>query len=129
MTATAEVNGETLTSNRAVIDWAAGPHVTSMNLNLAPGGGSVDLPVTLSATLLDVPPKPLAGLAGQRVQFSLGDQNCTCGHQRQGPGQLRCQSFPARPVYPECELCRQRRVPTGGGQCGVFCARRTADLF
>ena len=84
ITASATVGNDSLTSNRAIINWAAGRHVTDMNLNLGPEGGTLGDPVTVSATLVDVSAIPTAAIAGQRVNFTIGNQTCSANTNASG---------------------------------------------
>jgi subtilase family serine protease len=76
--ATAASSGATpLSSNAAQVTWTAGKHVSSLTLNLSPQGGTVNQPVKVVASLLDISADPIAGVAGQTVTFTLGSTSCT----------------------------------------------------
>lgn len=77
ITATATINGATLSSNPVQVTWAAGEHVTFLSLNPSPTGGTVNQPLNVSASLTDVSANPAAPVANQVVNFTLDGGSCT----------------------------------------------------
>jgi hypothetical protein len=75
--ASATGNGVALNSNSVQLKWTAGKHVTFVSLNSSPQGGTVNVPVTVTATLSDVSANPATSLAGQTITLTLGSSNCT----------------------------------------------------
>jgi hypothetical protein len=67
----------TLTSNQVQVTWTAGKHSTFLSLNTSAKAGTVNQPVTVSATLADVSANPEVGLQGQSVTLTLGTATCT----------------------------------------------------
>jgi hypothetical protein len=77
ITATTIINGATLSSNPVQVTWAAGEHVTFLSLNPSPTGGTVNQPLSVSASLTDVSANPAAPVANQVVNFTLDGGTCT----------------------------------------------------
>ncbi len=75
--ASATGNGVALNSNSVQLKWTAGKHVTFVSLNSSPQGGTVNVPVTVTATLSDVSANPATSLAGQTITLTLGSSSCT----------------------------------------------------
>lgn len=74
---------QTLVSNVARITWAAGPHVTSLNLT-GPGAAFAGQPVLMQAELVDAAVDPQPAIAGGTVQFTAGSQSCMATTQANG---------------------------------------------
>jgi len=87
-------NGSTLTSNSVLLTWIPGKHVTYVSLNASPGGGTLNQPVTVVASLTDSSARPVAALAGQTVQFTLG--NASCSAVTTSNGTASCQLSPSQ---------------------------------
>ncbi len=66
-----------LNSNTVLVTWTAGKHVTFVGLNTSPQAGTVNVPVTVTATLSDVSASPATSLAGQTMTLALGGSSCT----------------------------------------------------
>ncbi len=94
VTATSTSNGTALTSNTVNVTWTAGQHVTFLTLNASPQGGMVNIPVNVVASLADVSASPAAALAGQTVNFSLG--NSTCSATTNSAGIATCPLTPSQ---------------------------------
>jgi hypothetical protein len=77
VTAQATGNSTALASNTVKVTWVAGKHVTFLGLNTSPQGGTVNVPVTVVASLADASMTPAAVIAGQSVTFTLGGGTCT----------------------------------------------------
>jgi hypothetical protein len=73
----AVTNGTVLTSNHSAITWTAGKHSSFLTLNLSAHGGTVNQPVNVTATLLDLSVNPTAVVPAQSVTFTLGGSSCT----------------------------------------------------
>jgi hypothetical protein len=74
--ATATVGATNLTSNQSVVTWGPGSDVTFLTLNGSPTTGMPNTPVTVVANLTDVSVNPIAPLAGQTINFSIGGNGC-----------------------------------------------------
>jgi hypothetical protein len=87
-------NGSTLTSNSVLLTWTPGKHVTYVSLNASPGGGTLNQPVSVVASLTDSSITPVVALAGQTVQFTLG--NASCSAVTTSNGTASCRLTPSR---------------------------------
>lgn len=74
--ATATINNEIMTSNKAIVTWAAGKHVTFLTLNPSPTSGTPGQVVTVIASLSDSSVSPPAPISGVNVTFSLSGSQC-----------------------------------------------------
>jgi hypothetical protein len=75
--ASATAGSTAVTSNKAQVTWSAGKDVASLSLNLSAHGGTVNMPVNVTASLTDVSASPEASLAGQSISITLGSAGCT----------------------------------------------------
>lgn len=75
--ASADVTGTTLFSNEAKVTWTPGRHSTFLTMNLSPSTGTVNTPLTLAASLVDVSAAPMAAVGGVPVSFTIAGQTCT----------------------------------------------------
>lgn len=94
ITATATVNGTTLTSNTVPVTWTAGKHVTFLSLNTSPQGATIGQPVSVVASLSDVSASPASGVSGQTVTLTLGSASCTAT--TNGTGVATCALTPSQ---------------------------------
>ena len=76
ITASAVVNGTTLTSAPVQVHWVAGKATAFLSLNPSQPGGIIGQPATISAALMDVTQTPAAPIVGQAVTLALGGQTC-----------------------------------------------------
>ena len=88
------LNGTTAVSNATDVVWAGGSHVTAVTLNSSATGGLVGQATTVTATLSDISANPTSGLAGQTVDFSLGNGG-SCGATTGANGQASCTITPS----------------------------------
>ncbi len=75
--ATATAGGQTLTSNPAEVNWTGGKHTTFLGINIAPIAGTLGQSVTLKVSLTDISVNPPTAIAGQTINFTLGDLSCS----------------------------------------------------
>jgi len=82
--ASADIGSSTIFSNDAQVTWTPGKHSTFLTQNLSPSSGTVNKPLTLTATLVDIAAPPTAPLAGATVKFILAGQACMATTNRLG---------------------------------------------
>jgi hypothetical protein len=75
--ASAIVNGATLSSNPARINWSQGAHTTFISLNASPSSSYTGLPVTLVANLVDISAEPTAPVSGAPIGFTIDGESCS----------------------------------------------------
>lgn len=75
--ATAVVDDEALTSNRARVTWDPGRHVTFLTLNPSPRAGTPGQTVEVRASLSDSSVEPPSPVEGATVDFMLGTAECS----------------------------------------------------
>ncbi len=75
--ATANVNGNQITSAPIAFRWVAGKDTSSLSLNGSQESGLSGQSVKLLANLTDVTTEPVSPIAGAPVMISLGGQSCT----------------------------------------------------
>ena len=92
--ASVTLNGTTLFSNVVAVNWAAGAHDSFTALNRSAKSGTVNQPVTVTASLLDLSTSPQTVVAGQPLTFALGASSCTAS--TDANGQASCQVTPAQ---------------------------------
>ena len=74
--ASATVGTQTLTSNVARVNWTDGKHKTFLSMNLSPASGAPNVPLTLTATLIDVSASPPVQLSGAPINFAFAGSAC-----------------------------------------------------
>jgi Pro-kumamolisin, activation domain/Bacterial Ig-like domain (group 1) len=94
VTASAVVNGRTLTSAPVRIHWSAGKAATFLDLNASQPGGPVGQKATVSASLWDAARAPVSPVAGQSVTLALGGRTCTAT--TSAGGVASCKLAPAK---------------------------------
>lgn len=72
----AEIDGETVVSNRVPVQWVGGAHTTLLTLNGSPTSGNSGASALVTATLLDLSVEPPLKLSNQTVTFSIGGASC-----------------------------------------------------
>ncbi|MGH7923547.1 MAG: hypothetical protein ACREQH_03020, partial [Candidatus Binatus sp.] len=87
------VDSNSVLSNPALVNWDAGQDLTFLTLAKSPAASFNIQPITLSANLSDVSVDPVAPVAGETINFSLGDQNCV--GVTNAKGDASCQATPA----------------------------------
>lgn len=76
--AIAAIDGTTtVRSDEIRLTWGSGRHPTFLALNQSPRSGAPGRPFNAIASLTDLANSPVAPLAGQAVNFSLGSSTCT----------------------------------------------------
>ena len=70
------VGSDSVVSNPSLVIWDAGQDLSFLTLAKSPAASLKIQQVTLSANLTDVSVHPVMPVAGQTVNFTLGDQNC-----------------------------------------------------
>jgi kumamolisin len=95
VTASAVVNGQTITSAPIRVHWNSGKDTTFLDLNASPQGGQTGQPTSLTATLLDASQSPPTTLSGRTVTLTLGGQMCTTA--TNGAGVAACDLTPQSP--------------------------------
>jgi hypothetical protein len=88
------LNGTTMFSNFVTLTWLNGPHDSFATLNRSATSGTVNQPVTVTASLLDLSTNPQTVVAGQTLTFTLGSATCTAV--TDANGQASCQVKPAQ---------------------------------
>ena len=91
--ASTTVSSSPITSNQALVTWGSGTDVTLLTLNGSPTSSPPDQAVTVTANLTDLSAKPLAALAGQTVNFTLGGGGC--GATTDSSGNASCEITPS----------------------------------
>jgi len=76
VSASAAINSSNVVSNPVQVFWAPGVHSTFLTLNPSPGGGTVNTPVTVIASLTDLSVSPAAPLSGESVSLTLENDTC-----------------------------------------------------
>jgi hypothetical protein len=94
ITATSTVGTAALISNSVQVTWTAGKHVTYVGLNATPAGGTLNQPVSVVASLTDSSVTPVVAIAGQTLQFTLG--NASCSAVTTSNGTASCQLSPTQ---------------------------------
>jgi hypothetical protein len=84
ITAMTTISGTPLTSNQAVVTWAAGSDTTFVSLNQSPKGAAPGQMINLIGSLTDVSQNPNTPISGQTVNFSVGGQTCNAPTNAQG---------------------------------------------
>ena len=82
--ASATVNDMALTSGQAQVTWDTGKHLTFLTLNPSPTSGRLGQAVGVIAALTDVSASPPVPLAGQTVNFALGNDGCSASTNANG---------------------------------------------
>ncbi len=72
----AEIDGETVVSNRVPVQWVGGLHTTYLTLNGSPTSGGSGSSALVTATLLDRSVEPPLKLSNQTVTFTIGAASC-----------------------------------------------------
>jgi hypothetical protein len=80
----AEINGETVVSNRVRVQWVSGLHTTYLTLNGSPTSGGSGGSALVTATLLDRSVEPPLKLSNQTVTFTIGAASCDATTDAQG---------------------------------------------
>ncbi len=93
VTASAVVNGKTITSAPVDVHWTAGKDTTFLDLNASQQGGPVGQSATMTASLVDVAHTPPTTLSGQSVTLSLAGRSCTA--QTNSSGVASCNLTPS----------------------------------
>lgn len=84
ITASTSVGGTPVTSNPAIVSWGPGLDTTFLTLNGSPTSATQGQSVTLVASLTDSSQKPPTPIAGQTVNFAVGDQTCSAATNSSG---------------------------------------------
>lgn len=77
ITATATIDGTTLTSNPVTATWTTGQHTTFIDLNNTPTSATLGVSTLISASLIDESDSPAAPIAGETLQFTVAGQSCS----------------------------------------------------
>ncbi len=77
ITATATIDGTTLTSNPVTATWIAGKHTVFIDLNNTPTSATLGVSTLISASLIDESVSPPAPIAGAMLQFTVAGQTCS----------------------------------------------------
>ena len=99
ITASAVVNGTTLTSAPVQVHWVAGKATAFLSLNPSQPGGIIGQPATISAALMDVTQTPAAPIVGQAVTLALGGQTCIATTNGSGLVKLLAHAARRRPSH------------------------------
>jgi hypothetical protein len=75
--ASTTISDTAVTSNPARVTWTPGRHTTFLTLNPSPKGGTVGQAVAVVASLTDISASPVAALAGETIEFTLGGATCS----------------------------------------------------
>jgi len=94
VTAGTTANSLSLNSNTVQLTWSAGQHTSFLSLNASPEAGTVNLPVTVIASLYDASASPTSAVSGQSVVFTLGSSSCTAA--TNAAGTAACSLTPAQ---------------------------------
>jgi len=92
VTASGNAQAQDLTSNSVTLTWAAGKHLSFLDLSGSPSSSTAGASVVLRAALTDMSQNPAAVIAGATIQFSLGGQ--TCNGQTNANGVATCSLTP-----------------------------------
>ena len=93
VTATAIVNGTTISSAPLQVHWTAGQDTSFLSLNRSQEAGALGQAAMLDANLVDVTQSPVVPIVGATVTLSLGGQSCTAT--TDGSGNASCPVTPA----------------------------------
>jgi len=74
--ASATLDAQTLASNVARVNWIDGKHTTFLSMNVSPASGAPNVPLTLTATLIDVSASPTVQLSGAPINFAFAGNSC-----------------------------------------------------
>ncbi len=92
VTASAVVNGHTITSAPLQVHWTAGKATTFLDLSASQLGGQVGKPATVTARLVDLTRSPPLSISGQSV--TLGLAGATCAATTGSSGLASCRLTP-----------------------------------